>query len=143
MKKYSYIVLKALFSLILLLPVGSLVGLVLGYDIEPKPEYYQSAEAFTFIQVLMDSMYITVINALVFVMALVLLWTKRAALAAVLVFPITVNIIAFHAFLDGGLFTEGAFLGNIMLVLNLYLFWYHRGQYTMLLSKDLPCGGRC
>lgn len=137
MKKYIYIVAKVVFSLIILLPVVSLVGLMFGADIEPKPEYYNTPEAFLFIKLLMDAMYITVINALVFVVGLVLLWTKRAALAAVLVFPITVNVFTFHAFMDGGLFTEGAFLGNIMFIINIYFLWYHREQYRQLLAKDV------
>jgi putative oxidoreductase len=136
MKKYMYIALKVVFSLIIFLPVASLFAMGLGYDIAPKPEYYQTPEAFTFIQVLMDSMYITIINALVFTVGLVLLWTKRTALAAVLIFPITVNVVAFHAFLDGGLFTGGAFLGNVMLAINLYFFWYHFEQYKELLRPD-------
>lgn len=136
MKKYIYVVLKVVFSLIILLPVVSLIGLMFGADIEPKPEYYNNAEAYNFIKVLMDSMYITVINAIVFVVGLVLMWTKRTALAAVLIFPITINVVAFHAFLDGGLFTGGALLGNIMLLINLYLFWYHREQYQHLLAKN-------
>lgn len=136
MQKYIYISLKIIFSLIILLPVVSLVGILLGFDIKPNQEYYQTTEAFAFIQVLMDSMYITVINSLVFVVGLVLLWSKRTALAAVITFPITVNVVAFHAFLDGGLLTGGALMGNIMLAINLYFFWYYRGQYAQLLSKD-------
>lgn len=136
MKKYLYVVLKVIFSLIILIPVVSLIGIILGYDIEPKPEYYHTSEAFTFIQILMDSMYITVINSFVFTIGLVLLWTKRTALAAVIIFPITVNVVAFHAFLDGGLFTSGALMGNVMGAINLYFFWYHWGQYRQLLGRD-------
>ena len=137
MQKYIYIGSKVLFSLIILLPVVSLIGLAFGADIDPKREYYHTDEAFTFIQVLMDSMYITIINALVFAVGLVLLWTKRTALAAVLVFPITVNVFAFHAFLDGGIFTSGAVLSNLMLVINIYLLRCHRAQYSQLLAKDM------
>lgn len=136
MHKYTYLISKVIFSLIILLPVVSLVGLVFGADIEPKREYYHTDEAFAFIQVLMDSVYITVINAIVFAVGLVLLWTKRAALAAVLIFPITINVVAFHAFLDGGLLTSGAFMGNIMFIINMYLFWWHRDQYSSLLAKS-------
>lgn len=132
MKKYVYIVLKGVFSLILLLPVVSLIGFLFGQDMSPKAEYYSSPEAYTFIKALMDSGYIMVLNAIVFVLTFVLLWTKRAALAAVLVFPITINIVAFHAFLDGGLFTPGAVMGNVMLAINLYLLWHHRSQYQAL-----------
>jgi putative oxidoreductase len=137
MQKYTYLISKILFSLIILLPVVSLIGLLFGADIEPKPEYYNTPEAFLFIQILMDAMYITIINAIVFVVTLVLLWTKRVALAAVLVFPITVNVFAFHAFLDGGLFTSGAALGNLMFIINIYFLWYHREQYRQLLAKDI------
>lgn len=136
--KYTYTLLKILFSLIILLPVVSLIGIMLGYNFEPKPEYYQTIDAYNFIAVLMDTMYITVINALVFAVGLVLLWTKRTALAAVIIFPITVNVVAFHAFLDGGLFTGGALMGNIMLLINLYFFWYHWKQYAQLIAKDIP-----
>lgn len=137
MKTYTYITLKIIFSLILLLPVVSSIAIMLGYNFEPKPEYYQTIEAYNFIKVLMDSGYITVINSLVFAIGLVLLWTRRTALAAIIVFPIVVNIVAFHAFLDGGLFTSGAIMGNIMLAINLYLFWYYWNQYSQLLQKDL------
>lgn len=136
MQKYTYIALKVIFSLIILIPVVSLIGILLGYDIQPKPEYYQTAEAYGFIKVLMDSMYITVINSLVFTLGLVLLWTNRTALASVIVFPITVNIVAFHAFLDGGLLTGGALMGNIMFAINVYFFWYHKEQYNGLLHAD-------
>ena len=137
MHKYIYIVSKVIFSLIILVPVGSLIGLMMGFDIEPKPEYYHTPEAYLFIKILMDAMYITVINAIVFVVGLVLLWTKRAALAAVLVFPVTVNVVAFHAFMDGGLLTSGALLGNIMFIINVYFFWHHREQYRQLLAKSV------
>ncbi len=135
--KYLYRSLKVIFSLIILLPVVSLIGILLGYDIEPKPEYYTNVEAYYFIKVLMDSMYITVINSIVFTVGLILLWTKRVALASILIFPITVNVVAFHAFLDSGLFTGGALMGNCMLAINLYFFWYHFAQYKSVLAKDI------
>ncbi len=135
--KIAYNVAKVLFSLIILLPVASLVGLLLGFDIDPKREYYYTDEAFEFIKVLMAAGYITAINAVVFAVSLYLIWTKRVALAAVLVFPITVNVVAFHLFLDAGLLTGGAALGNLMLIINLYFFWYHKEQYRNVLAKDL------
>ncbi len=135
--KITYNVAKVLFSLIILLPVVSLIGLMLGYDIDPKREYYYTDEAFEFIKMLMAVGYITAINALVFTFSLYLIWTKRVALAAVLVFPITVNVVAFHLFIDNGLLTSGASLGNLMLLINIYFFWYHKEQYRTVLAKDL------
>ncbi len=134
--KYLNIFFKVIFSLIILIPVVSLIGIFLGADIQPKQEYYNTPEAFAFIQILMDSMYITVINSVIFAAGLVLIWTKRTALAMLLILPISVNIVGFHAFLDGGLFTGGALMGNIMLVLNLYFMWQERENYRPLFNKS-------
>jgi hypothetical protein len=47
---------------------------------------------------------------------------------------VMVHVVAFHAFLDGGLLTGGAVLGNIMLLINLYFMWQHRREYMPLLA---------
>jgi len=69
-----------------------------------------------------------------FVIAFVCLWTRREALAALLLLPVTVNILGFHAFLDGGLLTPGAIMGVLIFILNLYLLWKNRKQYKNLLA---------
>lgn len=52
------------------------------------------------------------------------------AFATVLIFPITVNIVLFHAFADpaniGG--------GILLLVLNLFMAWYYRKNYAPLFA---------
>jgi hypothetical protein len=80
-------------------------------------------------------MYISYIMAAVHIVALIALWTKREALAALLIAPITVNVVAFHAFIDGGLLTGGAVLANLMLLLNTYLLWKNRAAYRSLLAQ--------
>lgn len=134
--KYLNIFFKVIFSLIILLPIVSLIGILLGADIQAKQEYYQTPEAFAFIKILMDSMYITVINSVIFAVGLVLIWTKRVALAMALILPISVNVVGFHAFLDGGLLTFGALMGNIMLALNLYFMWLEKDKFIPLLNKS-------
>lgn len=131
MKKVFDVLAKVLLSLILLMPI---VG-AFGVFPEPTADMYTSKEAFDFIQALMNAKYIPMINAFVFALSLVLLWSNRVALAALLILPITVNIVAFHAFLDGGLLTGGAVLGNVMLALNLYFLWQKRETYKCLLAK--------
>lgn len=118
-------------SLIMLLPIAGMTGLFP----QPTPDLYNTQKAYEFILMLMDTKYIMYLDTLVFTVALVLLWTRREALAAVLVFPITVNVVAFHAFIDGGLLTGGALMGNVMLAANLYLFWVHQEQYAGMLKK--------
>ncbi len=132
MKKYLHIIAKVLFSLILLMPVLGATGM-LG---EATRDLYNTDEAYAFIQTLVSVMYINYMMSVVHILALVALWTKREALAALLVLPITLNVVGFHLVLDGGLFTAGALLGNIMLVLNLYLLWKNRRAYTNLLQPS-------
>jgi hypothetical protein len=130
MKKAIDILLRVVLSLILVLPILGWVGIFPP----PTPDLYNTPQAFAFIQTITEGRYITIIMVMVHVVALVLLWTRRTALAALLILPITVNVVAFHAFLDGGLLTGGAVLGNIMLLINAYFLWGHRREYMPLLA---------
>jgi len=131
MRKGVDIALKVVFSLILVLPILGLLGVFPP----PTQDLYNTPEAFDFIQTITEGRYISIIMCLVHVVALVCLWTRRTALAALLILPITVNVVAFHAFLDGGLLTGGALLGNLMLLVNAYFLWRHRDEYRPLLRQ--------
>ncbi len=106
-----------------------------GFFPEPTANMYNNPEAFAFIEILMDVKYINIIMGIVFVLALFFIWTKRMALAAILILPITLNIIAFHAFLDGGLFTGGAVMGNVLFLINIYFLYKNKKSYTHLLQR--------
>lgn len=129
MKKYGHIALKVLMSLLLISPI---LG-VFGIFPPPTAEMYQTKVAFQFILVLMNTYVIWGIAITCF-LSLISLWIRREALAALLILPVTANIIAFHAFLDGGLLTGGAIMGNLLLLINIYFLWIHRGQYRMILA---------
>jgi len=131
MKKFLHIAAKIIFSLILILPIAGATG-ALG---EPTRELYETDLAFSFISALMEVQYINWMMSVVHVLALAALWTNREPLAALLTLPISLNVVAFHAVIDGGLFTGGALLGNIMLAVNLYLLWVHRERLSFLLKK--------
>jgi glycerol-3-phosphate acyltransferase PlsY len=126
--KILNIALKVIFSLILAVPIAGTFG-VLG---EPTRELYNTDAAFAFIQMLADIGYINYIMVVVHIVAIVALWMRREALAALLIAPITANVIGFHLFLDGGLFTPGAIMANALFLLNLYFLWRHREQYRSL-----------
>lgn len=130
MKKYLHIFLKVILSLIMLMPVVGATGM-LG---EATRDLYNSDEAFAFIEALVAVMYINYMMAVVLVLALIALWARREALAGLLILPISLNVVAFHLVLDGGLFTAGALLGNIMLLINLYLIWVNRSVYRPLIQ---------
>lgn len=118
--------------LLLVMPV---IG-ALGIFPPPTADMYNTPEAFAFIEMLMSGGYINHLMSIVFALVIVLLALNRTALAALLLLPITVNIVAFHAFLDGGLFTAGAIMGNVLALLNLYFLWKNRGVYKILLAKN-------
>ena len=120
---------KVLLSLLMVAPILGVTGIFPP----PTPDMYNTPEAYAFIAQLMNASYIMIILSGVFAVALVCLWTKRVALAALLILPLTVNIFAFHAFLDGGVFTAGAIMSNLIAVLNIYFLWQQRAVYQTLL----------
>ncbi|MEI9966366.1 MAG: hypothetical protein WDN67_01775 [Candidatus Moraniibacteriota bacterium] len=126
------IICKIIFCLIIAMPI---LG-ALGIFPEPTADLYNTPEAFAFIQALSETKYILYINAIVFAASIILLITGRTALAALLVLPITVNVVAFHLFLDGGLLTPGAIMADVMLFLNLYFLWQSRTRYLPLWVKS-------
>lgn len=130
--KILNIILKVLLCLILIMPILGATGIFPG----PTPDLYNNPLAFSFIEILMQTRYINYIMGIVFAASLVLIIIGRTALAALLILPLTVNIVSFHLFLDGGLFTPGAIPGNILLLLNLYFLWYSRKQYAALWQKN-------
>lgn len=124
--------LRVLLSLTLITPVLGAFGIFPA----PTADMYNTAEAFAFIETLADGKYINVLIAGIFAASIVLIILNRTALAALLILPITVNIICFHAFLDGGLLTAGAIMANMLALLNLYFLWKGRAQYRQLLEKS-------
>ena len=129
--KILNIILKVLLTLILVAPVMGLFQ-----NIQPTAEMYNNPEAFAFIQMMMNSGYLNHAILVVFLLGAVCLWTGRVALASLLILPVTVNIVAFHAFLDGGLLVPGAIMGNVLLLLNSYFIWTSRAQLKVLLKKN-------
>ena len=131
MKKAIDIVLKVLLSLILVLPI---LG-TLGIGPPPTQNLYNTPEAFQFIMTLQEIRYINIMMSVVHVVAIFCLWTRRTPLAALLVLPITLNVVGFHLVLDGGFLTPGAIPGNIMLLINAYFLWTRRREYAPLWAK--------
>ncbi len=129
MKKYGHIALKVLMTLLLVSPILGTLGIFPA----PTADMYLTAIAFDFITLLMGS-YIMWWIAITCSLTIISLWTKREALAALLILPVTANIIGFHAFFDGGLLTGGAIMGNMLLVINIYFLWVYRAQYQTVLN---------
>lgn len=132
MKKIIETVIKVLLTFMLIMPVFG----VLGFFPEPTADMYTNEASFNFIKVLFDTKYILVMEAITFLIVAFSIWTKRELLASLLLLPFTFNIVAFHTFLDGGFFTPGAIMGNVLMLINFYFLWKNRKQLSLLLQKS-------
>lgn len=132
MKKIITIIARVVLGLLMVSPIVGILGIMPA----PTADLYNTQIAFEFIMMLMDTGYVMWIMAAVFLVAIILTIMNRMALVALLILPITVNILAFHAFVDGGLFTAGAIMADVLLILNVYFLWQSRHQYKALLTKS-------
>ncbi len=130
--KIINIILRVVLCLLIVTPI---LG-ILGIFPPPTPDLYNTPEAFAFIEMLYKGGYIIYLMAIVFAISILLIATNRMALASLLILPVTVNIVAFHLFLDGGLLTSGAIMANILLLINAYFLWQNRLQYKVLWNKS-------
>ena len=130
--KIINIILRIVLCLIIVTPI---LG-ALGIFPTPTPDLYNSQTSFAFIQMLYSTKYVLYIMALVFAVSIVLTAMNRMAIVALLILPIVVNIVSFHLFLDGGLFTGGAILADVLLIINIYFLWQNRGSYKILYGKN-------
>lgn len=130
MKKYTHIILKVILSLLIITPILGALHIFPA----PTAEMYSNAAAFAFISAMMNS-YIVYGIAITCLLTLIALWSGRVLLAMLLLLPVTMNIIGFHATLDGGLLTGGAMMGNVLFIINMYLLAAERAKLVTLFSK--------
>ncbi|MCF7831759.1 MAG: hypothetical protein K9M36_02655, partial [Candidatus Pacebacteria bacterium] len=122
MKKIINIILKIILSLIIIMPI---LG-TLGIFPPATPDMYNTTKAYDFIIMITNAGYIMWIMTVVYIICLGLIIKNKMALVALLLLPITINIVGFHAFLDGGLLTPGAIMGNVFFLINIYFLWQNR-----------------
>lgn len=118
---------KVLFGLLLLLPV---LG-VLGVFPQPTADMY-SPPGWAFMQALMATGYMLPLVGITCAVCLVLLLIGRTALAAVIITPLTVNIVLFHLVLDHTMFTSSALPAWVFLICNAFFLWTEREKYRAL-----------
>src|SRR3989344_8486864 len=121
MNKKVTLIVRVVFGLILLaLGITSFLNL-------PVPEYPETAKAF--LTALDDTGYINPVIGIVFVIAgLSFVSGRYVALGAVLLAPITVNIVLFHLFLD----LKSIVPGLVVFLLNIFIAYAESGKYKML-----------
>src|SRR3989344_7998423 len=113
----------------LLLIYFPLSGLFPALQILPAPQYNEAAMAF--FGALMATGYIfPILTGVFFITGLMFIFNKWSAFGAVLLVPMTLNIMLFHIFID---FT-GFWIALVFAVLNIYLLAIHWPRYKMMFS---------
>ncbi len=97
----------------------------------PKAPEMTAAQT-TFMSGVMASVYLMpLIKATELIGGLLLLINRTAPLAALVIFPVTLNIFLYHAFLG----PKDLPLVGVMLLFNLFLFYAYRAKYLPIVSK--------
>ncbi len=125
--KVLNIVLRVLLGLLILTPVLGATGVFPA----PTADLY-SPTGWAFMEALLNTGYLLYLIALLCAVCIVLTIMDKMALVAALLAPLTVNIICFHLFLEGGLFTPSAVLADLLLIINAYFLWMNREEYKKL-----------
>ena len=127
--KIARIVLRVLLMLVLLMPVAGFFG----FFPPPTAEMF-TPEGWAFMSALMQTGYMTALMALTSFICVVLLAIGRTALAAIILAPFTVNVIAFHWFLDAAPIGSASIPAYVLLILNAFFLWENRNTYRGLWS---------
>jgi len=98
----------------------------------PKEAPVMSAAQNTFMSGVMASVYLMpLIKVTELIGGILLLINRTAPLAALVIFPVTLNIFLYHAFLG----PKDLPMVGVMLIFNLFLFYAYRAKYLPIVSK--------
>lgn len=125
--KILRIVLRVLLCLLLLIPILGVSGIFPA----PTAALY-TPSGWAFMSALMATPHMLPLIALTCAVCLVLFVMRRDALAAVILAPLSVNVICFHTFVDTGLISPSASLGILLFVFNAFFLWDNRKKYKAL-----------
>lgn len=121
---------RILLILLLAMPVlGSL-----GLFPPPTAEMY-TPQGWAFMSAMMATGYMLPALGMTFGVVLVLALLNRMALAAILLAPVTVNIMLFHWFLDASPVSAAAAPAYVLLFLNAFFLWRNWHVYRPLWMK--------
>lgn len=102
------------------------------FHLMPKEAPAMTAAQTTFMAGVMASVYLMpLIKVTELVCGALLLIGRTAPLAALVIFPVTLNIFLYHAFLG----PKELPMVAVMLLFNLFLFYAYRAKYLPIVSK--------
>lgn len=104
-----------------------------SYFIKYMPEQPKmTTEQMTFMSGVMAAVYLMpLIKITELVGGILLLFGRTAPLGALIIFPVTLNIFLYHAYLG----PKDLPMVGVMLIFNLFLFYAYRQKYLPIISK--------
>lgn len=120
--KIAVIIVRVLMGLMF-----AFASIVVLFKLVPQPE--QTGNVKIFMDGMAASIYMmTTIKVIELICAVAFLTGKFVPLATVVIFPITVNILLFHVFVE----PEGLLVAILLMIGNLFLAWHYRNKYKPL-----------
>jgi putative oxidoreductase len=108
--------------------IYTVFSLAFFFNLLPQGEHSEAATQF--MMGLFAAGYVMpLVKTLELVCGIALLAGKFVSLAAVIIFPVTLNIVLFHLFLE----PQGLLITVVMLAANVFLFYANRERYSQLL----------
>ena len=122
--KIAMIIVRTLMGLMFLL-----ASIVVLFKLAPQPELKGGAKLF--MEGMTASVYLMpLLKITELLCGIAFICGRFVPLATVVIFPITLNILFYHAFLD----PAGLPVSVLLLAANLFLAYYHRKNYATLLA---------
>jgi putative oxidoreductase len=126
--KALHVFAKVLLGLLCILPILGTLGVFPA----PTADMY-TPEAWAFMSAMMNTGYIMPLLGVSFAICFVLLVLNKTALMAVMLAPLTVNIMLFHWALDAAPVSGNSVMAYVLLVLNVYFLRINWSKYTSIL----------
>jgi len=105
-------------------------SIVVLFKLMPQPE--QTGNVKIFMDGMTASVYLmTTVKIVELVCAMAFLSGRFVALATVVIFPINLNILLFHVFLE----PSGLIMAILLILGNLFLAYYYRDKYKSILAS--------
>jgi len=104
-------------------------SIVVLFKLVPQPE--QTGNVKIFMDGMVATVYMmTTIKVIELICSVAFLSGRFVPLATVVIFPINVNILLFHVFLE----PKGLPIAILLMLGNLFLAWYYRDRYKAMLT---------
>lgn len=125
--KIAYIIVRSLLGLMLLFGSVSYFYMMAAHKMPPMP----AGAAQTYMAGISLVNIMNIVKALELICGLLFVTGRFNALAAIIIFPILINILLFHAYIE----PSGVAMSIALIVADLFIAYYYRDKYKPLFES--------